>query len=64
MEKAKEFQKKNIYFTDYAKTFDCVAHNKLWKILKEMKVPDHLICLLKTCVWVEKQQLESDMESD
>ena len=64
MEKAKEFQKKNIYFTDYAKTFDCVAHNKLWKILKEMKVPDHLICLLKTYVWVEKQQLESDMESD
>ena len=47
MEKAKEFQKKNIYFTDYAKTFDCVAHNKLWKILKEMKVPDHLTCLLR-----------------
>ena len=46
IEKAREFQK-NIYFIDYAKTFDCVAHNKLWKILKEMKVPDHLSCLLR-----------------
>ena len=43
MEKAKEFQK-NIYFCfiDYAKAFDCVDHNKLWKILKEMGIPDHL----------------------
>ena len=43
IEKAREFQK-NIYFCfiDYAKTFDCVNHNKLWKILKEMGVPDHL----------------------
>ena len=43
MEKAGEFQK-NIYFCfiDYAKAFDCVAHNKLWKILKEMGIPDHL----------------------
>ena len=42
-EKAREFQK-NIYFcfTDYAKAFDCVNHNKLWKILQEMRVPDHL----------------------
>ena len=63
IEKAREFQK-NICFIDYTKAFDSVDHNKLWKILKEMKVPDHLICLLKTCVWVEKQQLESDMESD
>ena len=48
MEKAKEFQK-NIYFcfTDYAKAFDCVDHNKLWKILQEMGIPDHLICLLR-----------------
>ena len=48
MEKAREFQK-NIYFCfiDYAKTFDCVDHNKLWKILKEMGVPDHLTCLLR-----------------
>ena len=47
-EKAREFQK-SIYFcfTDYAKTFDCVDHNKLWKILKEMGIPDHLTCLLR-----------------
>ena len=46
--KAREFQK-NIYFCfiDYAKAFDCVDHNKLWKILKEMGIPDHLICLLR-----------------
>ena len=48
IEKAREFQK-NIYFcfTDYAKAFDCVDHKKLWKILKEMGMPDHLICLLR-----------------
>ena len=48
MEKAQEFQK-NIYFcfTDYTKAFDCVDHNKLWKILKEMEIPDHLTCLLR-----------------
>ena len=48
MEKAKEFQK-NIYFCfiDYAKAFDCVDHNKLWKILKEMGIPDYLICLFR-----------------
>ena len=48
MEKAREFQK-NIYFCimDYAKAFDCVDHNKLWKILKEMGIPDHLPCLLR-----------------
>ena len=48
IEKAREFQK-NIYFCfiDSAKTFDCVAHNKLWKILKEMGIPDHLTCLLR-----------------
>ena len=48
IEKAKEFQK-NIYFCfiDYAKAFDCVDHNKLWKILKEMGLPDHLTCLLR-----------------
>ena len=47
IEKAKEFQK-NIYFCfiDYAKAFDCVDHNKLWKILKETGIPDHLTCLL------------------
>ena len=48
IEKAREFQK-NIYFCfiDYAKAFDCVGHNKLWKILKEMGIPDHLTCLLR-----------------
>ena len=48
MEKAREFQK-DIYFCfiDYAKTFDCVDHSKLWKILKQMGIPDHLICLLR-----------------
>ena len=43
IEKAREFQK-NICFIDYAKAFDCVNHNKLWKILKEMEIPEHLIC--------------------
>ena len=48
MEKAREFQK-NIYFCfiDYAKAFDCVDHNKVWQILKEMGIPDHLTCLLR-----------------
>ena len=48
MEKAREFQK-NIYFCffDYAKAFDCVDHKKLWKILEEMGIPDHLTCLLR-----------------
>ena len=48
IEKAREF-KKNIYlsFIDYTKAFDCVDHNKLWKILQEMGIPDHLTCLLR-----------------
>ena len=48
MEKKREFQK-NIYFCyiDYAKAFDCVDHNKLWKILQEVGIPDHLTCLLR-----------------
>ena len=60
--KKQEFQK-NIYFCfiNYAKPFDCVDHNKLCKILKEMGIPDHLTCLL-TCMQVRKQQLELDME--
>ena len=63
MEKAKEFQK-NIYFCfiDYAKGFDCVDHNQLWKIRKEMGIPDHLTCLLRNYMQVMKQQLELDME--
>ena len=63
IEKAREFQK-NIYFCfiDYAKAFDSVDLNKLWKILKEMGIPDHLTCLLRNYMQVRKQQLELDME--
>ena len=63
MEKAREFQK-NIYFCfiDYAKAFDCVDHNKLWKILKEMGLPDHWSASWEICMQVRKQQLEVDME--
>ena len=46
-EKAREFQKNIFCFIDYIKSFDCVDHNKLWKILKEMGIPDHLTCLLR-----------------
>ena len=63
IEKAREFQK-NIYFCfiEYAKAFDCVDHNKLWKILQEMGIPDHLTCLLRNVMQIKKQQLELDME--
>ena len=55
VEKAKEFQK-NIYFyfIDYAKVFDCVDQKKLWKILEEMGIPDHLTCLLKNLYAVQE----------
>ena len=61
-EKAREFQK-NIYicFIDYAKAFDCVDHHKLWKILKEMGIPDHLTCLLRN-LYVGQEATEPDME--
>ena len=54
----------NIYFcfTDYANGFDCVDHNKLWNILKEMGIPHHFTCLLRNLYEVKKQQLEADME--
>ena len=63
MEKAREFQK-NIYFCfiDYAKAFDSVDHNQLWKILKEMGIPDHLTCLLRNLHAGQEEQLELDME--
>ena len=63
IEKAREFQK-NIYicFIDYSKAFDCMDRNKLWNILKEMGLPDHLTCLLRNQYAVKKQQLELDME--
>ena len=63
MEKAREFQKNiSFCFIDYAKAFDCVDHNKLWKILQEMGIPDHLTCLLRNLYVVKKQQLGLDME--
>ena len=63
IEKAREFQK-NIYFCfiDYAKPFDCVDHNKLRKILKEIRIPDQLTCLLRNLCAHQKQQLELDKE--
>ena len=62
IEKAREFQK-NIYFCfiDYAKAFDCVDHNKLWKILKEMGISDHLTCLLRN-LYAGQEVTELDME--
>ena len=63
IEKAREFQK-NIYFCfiDYAIAFESVDHKKLWKILKEMGIPDHLTASWEICMQVRKQQLELDME--
>ena len=60
MEKAREF----IYccFIDYAKAFDCVDHNKLWKILKEMGIPDHLTCLLRNLYVGQEATVRLDME--
>ena len=65
VEKAKEFQK-NIYFCfiDYAKDFDCVDHNKLWKILKEMGIPDHLTCLLRNLCAGQETTVRLDMEKE
>ena len=62
IEKAREFQK-NIYFCfiDYAKAFDCVDHNKLWKILQEMGIPDHPTCLLRN-LYTGQEVTELDME--
>ena len=63
MEKAREFQK-NIYFCfiDYAKAFDCVDHKKLWKILKEVGIPDHLTCLLRNLYAGQEATVRTDME--
>ena len=63
MEKAGEFQK-NIYFCfiDYAKAFDCVDHNKLWKILKEIGIPDHLTCLLRNLYADQEVTVRTGME--
>ena len=63
IKKAREL-KKTIYFCfiDYAKAFDCVDHNKLWKILKEMGIPEHLTCLLRNLYAGQEAALELDME--
>ena len=60
--KAREFQR-YIYFSiiDYTKAFDCVDHNKLWKILKELRIPDHLTCLLRN-LYADQDATELDME--
>ena len=63
IKKTTEFQK-NVYFCfiDYPKAFDCVGHNKLWKILEEMGIPNHLTCSWEICMQLKKQQLELNME--
>ena len=63
IKKAREFQK-NIYFCfiDYAKASGCVDHNKLWKILKEMGIPDHLTCFLRNLYASQEATVELDME--
>ena len=62
--KKQESSRKTIYFCfiDYTKAFDCVYHNKLWKILQEMGIPDHLPASWEICIQVSKQQLELDMK--
>ena len=64
IEKAREFQK-NIYFCfiDYAKAFDCVDHNKLWKILKEIEIPDHCTCLLRNLYAGQEATVRSGHET-
>ena len=59
--KKAEFQNNIDFCFDYVKAFDCVGHNKLWKILKEMGIPDHLTSW-EICMQIRKQQLELDME--
>ena len=63
IKKAREFQK-NMYFCflDYAKAFDCVDHNKLWKILQEMEISDHLTCLLRNLYAGQEATVRTDME--
>ena len=62
IEKAREFQK-NISFIDYAKAFDCVDHNKLWKILQEMGISDHPPCLLRSSTPQPKTRPDSPVPS-
>ena len=60
--KQESSRKTSTYSFDYTKLFDCVDHNKLWKSLQEMGMPDHITCLREICMQVKKQQLELDME--
>ena len=60
--KQESSRKISICFIDYAKAFDCVDHNKLWKILKEMGIPDYLTCLLRNLFAGQEAKLEPDME--
>ena len=60
-QKGKRVPEKIYFFIDYAKAFDCVDHNKLWKIFQEMGILDGLTCLLRYSMQVKKQQLEWDM---
>ena len=63
IKKAIEFQKNiSFCFVDYIKAFECVDHNKLWKILKVMEIPNHPTCLQEICMHIKKQQLEPNME--
>ena len=63
IEKTRELQK-NIYFCfiDYTKATDCADHNKMWKILKEIGIPDHIIVSWEICTWLKKQQIEPYIE--
>ena len=61
IEKAREFQK-NICFIDYAKAFGCVDHNKLWKILNEMGIPDHITCLLRNLYAGQEATVRTEQE--
>ena len=60
--KQESSRRTSVYFIDNAKAFDCVDHNKLWKILKEMGITDHLICLLRNLYAGQEEQLEVGME--
>ena len=64
--KKQESSRKNIYFCfiDYAKAFDCVDHNKLWKILQQMGIPDHLTCLLRNLYAGQEATVRTDLLLD
>ena len=63
-QRKQENSRKNIYFRfiDYAKAFDCVDHNKLWKVLKEMEIPEHLTCLLRNLYAGQEATVRNDTE--